>query len=464
MRQLLTPDICVIGAGSAGLTVAAAAAAFGVSVVLIEKKRMGGDCLNTGCVPSKALIAASRHAQAVREAQHFGVKTGEVKTDFAAVMAHVRGAIAGIEPNDSIERFTGLGVKVLSGEARFVDDRTVSVGDTSVQARRFVVATGSRPAVPPIPNLMNVPYLTNETIFDLKRLPGRLVIVGAGPMGLELAQAFHRLGSDVTVLEAKRALARDDPELSALLIESLRAEGVDIREGAQIARVTRRGRSGVRVTLEGDSDPCQIDATHFLIAASRRPDLDQLNLNRARIRHDDSGIKVNRRLRTRNPPRLRHRRCDRRRPLHALEQLSGGPRRPLDPLPLRRQDQARHPPLGHFHRPGACACGPERGRGAAPLSPNQHFALALRRHRSCAYRLRDARRREDPDDARRAHRRRRHPRPRRRRADRAPRGRRRGRDEPEAPGDGGLSLSDPFRGASPRRRRRFMPGSSIRAG
>ncbi len=301
MSEVLTPDICVIGAGSAGLTVAAAAASFGVAVVLVERGKMGGDCLNSGCVPSKALIAAASRAHAVRDAGRFGIGAGEPRTKFSAVMAHVRETIAAIEPNDSAERFTGLGVKVLPGVARFSDTRTLQVGETEIRARRYVVATGSRPVIPPIPNLIAVPHFTNETIFELKRLPGHLIVIGGGPVGIEMAQAFRRLGSQVTVLEAGTALAKDNPELTALLLKSLRAEGVDIREGAKVTRVTRRGRSAVRVTLEGPGDAAPyIDGTHLLLAAGRRPDLDELALDKARIRFDTEGIRVNSRLRTRN--------------------------------------------------------------------------------------------------------------------------------------------------------------------
>jgi pyruvate/2-oxoglutarate dehydrogenase complex dihydrolipoamide dehydrogenase (E3) component len=301
MSKVLTPDICVIGAGSAGLTVAAAAASFGVPVVLVERGKMGGDCLNTGCVPSKALIAAASRAEAMRDAGRFGVSAAEPRTNFAAVMAHVRETIAAVEPNDSAERFTGLGVKVLSGVARFADPQTLRVGETEIRARRFVVATGSRPAIPPIPNLIAVPYLTNETVFELKRLPGHLIVVGGGPVGLEMAQAFRRLGSDVTVLEADKALAHDNPELTRLLLAMLRAEGIDIREGAKVTRVARRGRSGVRVSLESPDDSAShVDGTHLLLAAGRRPDLDELDLEKARVRVNAKGIKVNSRLRTRN--------------------------------------------------------------------------------------------------------------------------------------------------------------------
>ncbi len=229
-------------------------------------------------------------------------------------MAHVREAIAAIEPNDSVERFTGLGVKVIAGVARFTDAQTLQVGETEIRARRFVVATGSRPALPPIPNLIAVPYLTNETIFELKRLPGHLIVIGGGPIGIEMAQAFRRLGSAVTVLEAEKALAKDNPELTALLLQSLRAEGIDIREGAKVTRVARRGRSGVRVTLEGPDDTApHIDGTHLLLATGRRPDLDELALEKARVRFDAKGIRVNSRLRTRN------------RRVYAIGDVVGGP-------------------------------------------------------------------------------------------------------------------------------------------
>jgi pyruvate/2-oxoglutarate dehydrogenase complex dihydrolipoamide dehydrogenase (E3) component len=300
MSEILTPDICVIGAGSAGLTVAAAAAALGVSVVLVEKDRMGGDCLNTGCVPSKALLAAAKHVRAIREAERFGIRTGMPDVDFAAVLSHVHEVIAAIEPNDSVERFTGLGVTVLRSAARFKDRHTVIAGATEIRARRFVVATGSRPAVPPIPNLEAVPFLTNETIFALARQPGHLIIIGGGPIGIEMAQAFRRLGSDVTVLEAARALSKDDPELAALLLESLRSEGIDIREGVEVARVAKRGRGGVRVTLTEGESTYHIDGTHLLVATGRQADLDDLGLEEAGIAFDAKGIEVDRRLRTRN--------------------------------------------------------------------------------------------------------------------------------------------------------------------
>jgi pyruvate/2-oxoglutarate dehydrogenase complex dihydrolipoamide dehydrogenase (E3) component len=196
MTELLTPDLCVIGAGSGGLWVAAAGAALGVPVVLIEKDKMGGECLNTGCVPSKAMIASAKRAEAIHKAHDFGVFADGVRIDFAKVHRHVHAVIAAIAPNDSVERFTGLGVRVIKGTARFKDRATVLVGGTDIKARRFVIATGSAPAVPPIPGLAETPHLTNETVFDLQACPRHLIVLGGGPIGLELSQAFRRLGAE----------------------------------------------------------------------------------------------------------------------------------------------------------------------------------------------------------------------------------------------------------------------------
>lgn len=300
MATLLRPDICVIGGGSGGLSVAAAAAAFGAPVVLVEKGRMGGDCLNYGCVPSKALIAAGKRADAMRNAGKFGIAGVEPEVDFRAVHRHVHSVIAAIAPNDSVERFTALGVQVVQAEARFRDPRTVVAGDYEIRARRFVIATGSSPLVPPIPGLGEVDYLTNETIFDLARRPGHLVVIGGGPVGLELAQAYRRLGSQVTVIEAQNALGREDPELAAIALARLRADGVDIRENTNVVRVERRGRNGVRVLVEREGSAATIDGTHLLLAAGRAANVRGLDLEKARIRFDARGIKVGDSLRTSN--------------------------------------------------------------------------------------------------------------------------------------------------------------------
>ena len=296
----LKPDICVIGAGSAGLTVAAAAAAFGVDVVLLEKGKMGGDCLNYGCVPSKALIAAAKHAHAIREGKAFGVSAGEPQVDFQRVHDHIHEVIDEIHKNDSVERFTGLGVDVIQEAGRFTDRRTVTAGEHEIKARRFVIATGSGPLVPPIPGLDKVDYLTNETLFDLTKLPKHLIIVGGGPIGVEMAQAFRRLGSEVTVLEAFKALGKDDPELAERVLESVRADGVAIREGAKVTKVARFGRSGVRVTVETDDGEETLDGSHLLVAVGRKANVDGLGLDEAGIAHSPRGITVDARLRTTN--------------------------------------------------------------------------------------------------------------------------------------------------------------------
>jgi pyruvate/2-oxoglutarate dehydrogenase complex dihydrolipoamide dehydrogenase (E3) component len=302
MAEKLTPDICVIGGGSGGLSVAAAAAAFGVSTVLIERGKMGGDCLNTGCVPSKALLAAAKRAAVMRSAGDFGVSTPRVNIDFAKVHEHVHSVIAAIAPTDSVERFAGLGVQVIAGEAKFKNRRTVVVGDSyEISARRFVIATGSTPAVPPIPGLDQGPYLTNESVFDLTSRPEHLIVIGAGPIGLEMAQAFRRFGSRVTVLEAASPLAKDDPECAGIVLAELEREGVVIRSGASVKRIDRaHGRVRAILQAEANENEEVIEGTHLLVAAGRRPTVDSLNLAAARIRYDRTGIKVNKRLETRN--------------------------------------------------------------------------------------------------------------------------------------------------------------------
>jgi pyruvate/2-oxoglutarate dehydrogenase complex dihydrolipoamide dehydrogenase (E3) component len=297
MAERLTPDICVIGAGSGGLSVAAAAAAFGVPVVLIEKGKMGGECLNTGCVPSKSLIAAGKRARAIADAAAFGVATQAAEIDFAGVHRHVHGVIAAIAPNDSKERFNGLGVRVIEGAARFKDRNTVVVDATEIAARRFVVATGSSPELPPIAGLDRVPYLTNETVFDLTTRPEHLIVIGAGAIGLELAQAFRRLGSAVTVLEAAEPLAHEDKECAAIVLDALAREGITIRSQVAVARVEAAGAK-VKVVL-GDGGAA-IEGSHLLIATGRKANTEGLALDAAGIACDRNGIVVNKGLRTSN--------------------------------------------------------------------------------------------------------------------------------------------------------------------
>jgi len=299
MAEQLTPDLCVIGAGSGGLSVAAAAAQFGVDVVLIERSEMGGDCLNYGCVPSKSLIAAAKRAHTMRSSGPFGIKPLEPAVEFDRVHDHVHEVIAAIAPNDSVERFTGMGVNVIKGEARFRDKETVIANGHEIKARRFVIATGSSPALPPIPGIERVSYFTNETIFGNKQKIDKLIVVGGGPIGMELAHAFRRLGSEVAVLEAFKPLAKEDPELAEVVLRQLESEGVEIIADARIERFEPFGdRVQVRFTRGGQS--YAIDGSHLLLATGRRSNIEKLNLDNAGVRHDRTGIKVDKGLRTSN--------------------------------------------------------------------------------------------------------------------------------------------------------------------
>lgn len=292
-------DLAIIGAGSGGLSVAAGAAQMGAKVVLIEKHKMGGDCLNTGCVPSKALIAAAEAAHAVRHSGRFGVNGHEPAIDFAKVNAHVHGVIAAIAPHDSVERFEGLGVTVIQAAARFIGPRQLVAGDTVISARRIVVATGSSAFVPPIPGLKDVPFLTNETIFGLTEAPSHLIVIGGGPIGIEMAQAHRRLGAAVTVLEMGTIMPKDDPEAVEVVRERLAAEGVAIVERIKVAGVARDG-NGVAITIEENGQQRRIAGSHVLIAAGRRANVANLDLEKAGIAFTARGITVDDRLRTSN--------------------------------------------------------------------------------------------------------------------------------------------------------------------
>jgi pyruvate/2-oxoglutarate dehydrogenase complex dihydrolipoamide dehydrogenase (E3) component len=297
--DLIEADICVIGAGAGGLKVASAAAAVGQRVVLIEKHKMGGSSLNYGCVPSKALLAAARRAHEMRSAAPFGIAAVDPAIDFSAVRAHVAGVVSAIAPNDAAERFTAMGVKVVHATARFADKATVEAGELRIKARRFLIATGSSPAVPEIPGLDGVAYFTNETIFDTSRKLERLVIIGGDATALELAQAHLRLGAAVTVLAEREALAGEDGELAAITLRALRAEGIDIREGAKVDGV-QASRGGVRVAITWQGAAGGVEGSHLLIAAGRRPNVSDLNLGAAGIKSGPNGIAVNATLRTSN--------------------------------------------------------------------------------------------------------------------------------------------------------------------
>ena len=299
MTEAIKVDICVIGAGSGGLSVAAGASQMGASVALIERAKMGGDCLNYGCIPSKSLIAAAHAAQAMRNAGKFGIAGVTPAVDYPALRDHIRGVIAAIEPNDSVERFTALGVRVIEAQARFTGPAEIEAGEFRVQARRFVIATGSAPMVPPIPGLDATPYFTNETIFEIDRQPDHLIVIGGGPIGAELAQAHRRLGARVTIIEMFDFLGKDDPELTAVIRRRFAAEGVDIAERTAVTAVEAEG-DGVAVTVEADGVSKRIAGSHLLVAAGRRPNLEGLNLDAAGVAHSAKGVVVDRRLRTAN--------------------------------------------------------------------------------------------------------------------------------------------------------------------
>jgi pyruvate/2-oxoglutarate dehydrogenase complex dihydrolipoamide dehydrogenase (E3) component len=299
MPTLIEADLCVIGAGSAGLSVAAGASQMGARTVLIEAGRMGGDCLNYGCVPSKSLLAAAHLAHAMRHAAPFGVNGREPTVDFGRVHDHVHQVIAGIEPHDSQARFEGLGATVLREHASFCARDQVQAGEARVRARRFVIATGSRPSVPPIPGLTDVPYLTNETIFDNRTAPGHLLIIGGGPIGCELAQAHRRLGAEVTVVDIGPVLPKDDPELARIVRERLVSEGVAIHDRVKVEAVAGAG-NGVALTIEEGGQTRRIEGSHLLVAAGRTPRVDGLGLEIAGVAYGKGGIEVDRRLRTSN--------------------------------------------------------------------------------------------------------------------------------------------------------------------
>ena len=289
-------DICVIGAGSGGLSVAAGAVQMGASVVLLEGGKMGGDCLNYGCVPSKALIAAGKHAHAMRSGAPFGVSPVIPDVNYAAAKDHVAATIAAIEPNDSQERFEGLGVRVIREYGAFISPTEVQAGNQVIEARRFVIATGSGPLVPPIPGLDQVPYLTNETLFDLRERPDHLLIVGGGPIGMEMAQAHRRLGSDVTVIEGAKALGKDDPELAAIVLERLREEGVEIAEDALAEEISENaGKIQVKA-----KDGRMFEGSHILVAVGRKVHVEKLGLDKAGVEFTKRGVTVDASLRTSN--------------------------------------------------------------------------------------------------------------------------------------------------------------------
>ncbi len=292
MNRIKT-DICIIGGGSGGLSIAAGAVQMGAKVVLLEGHKMGGDCLNYGCVPSKALIASAKQAHAMNHGAQLGVAEVDPTVDYAAAKDHVHDVIATIAPVDSVERFEGLGVHVIEEFGRFISKTEVQAGDTIIEARRFVVATGSGPFVPPIPGIEDVTYYTNENIFDLREKPKHLLVIGGGPIGMEMAQAHRRLGCNVTVIEGAKAFGKDDPEMAAIVLDNLRAEGINIIEEAQAEKISGKGDTITVHTPKGD-----FTGSHLLMAVGRKVNTDKLDLDAGGIAHDRSGLKVGADLRS----------------------------------------------------------------------------------------------------------------------------------------------------------------------
>ena len=288
-------DILVIGGGSGGLSVAAGAVQMGARVVLLEGHKMGGDCLNYGCVPSKALLAAAAVAHGQGGNAAMGVEPGRASIDYGKAKDFVASVIGQIAPHDSVERFEGLGVTVIEAFGRFISPTEVQAGERVITARRIVIATGSSPFVPPIPGLSEVPYYTNETIFDLRARPDHLLVIGGGPIGMEMAQAHRRLGSKVTVIEGQKVFAKDDPELAAILVQKLRDEGIEIVEGALAQSVSGSG-GDITVSTSGGS----FCGTHLLMAVGRKANIERLNLEAAGVACDRTGIKVDAGLRSSN--------------------------------------------------------------------------------------------------------------------------------------------------------------------
>ncbi|OJW46627.1 MAG: dihydrolipoamide dehydrogenase [Alphaproteobacteria bacterium 41-28] len=295
--ETLKVDLCVIGAGSGGLSVAAGAAQLGASVVLIEAHKMGGDCLNYGCVPSKSLLAAAKRANVFRTSGAFGIQEEEPKVNFEKLQQHIQNVITTIAPQDSVERFEGLGVHVIRERASFLSPTLVQAGNTQIKAKYFVISTGSSPAIVPLPGIENIPYLTNETIFNLKEKPDHLIVVGGGPIGCEIAQAYRLLGVKTTILEAFTLLPREDPEIVDILRQRLKADGLNIIEKAKVLSVSQK-KKVLYLEVEHEGKEITLEGSHLLMATGRKPNVDHLGLEEAGVRHTPKGITVDGRLRT----------------------------------------------------------------------------------------------------------------------------------------------------------------------
>lgn len=301
MSNTRTVDIAIVGAGAAGLVSASGAAQLGLNVVLIEANDMGGECLNSGCVPSKAILAAAHAAKQASGNASMGIEAaGAVKVDFPAVMAHVRAAITAIEPKDSQARFEGLGATVLRDWAKFTGPQTLEVGGETIRFKQAVIATGSSPMVPPIEGIDTVEYLTNETLWGLKELPKHMLIIGGGAIGSEMSQAFRLLGADVSLFEMGTLLGRVDPDAAALVRAQFEEDGIDVHEKTSVTSVTTLPDGRIALGYEKDGETGEVIGSHLLVAAGRTVKTDHLGLEAAGVERGRRGIAVDKRLRTSN--------------------------------------------------------------------------------------------------------------------------------------------------------------------
>ena len=299
--KVLTPDLCIIGAGAGGLSVAAGASQMGADVVLLEGHRMGGDCLNVGCVPSKSILAAGHSAYAARHGgQNMGIIPKGADVNMKAVHDHIHGVIETISHHDSVERFEGFGVNVIQEYGSFNGPDEVQAGDYKIRAKKFVIATGSVPMVPPILGIDTVPYLTNEQVFDLTELPEHLIVIGGGPIGCELSQAFRHLGAKVSTVSLSPIMMNDDPEAVDIARQKLVADGIDIYEEAKTESIAKESDHIVVTLKTKDGEQKTIKGSHLLLAAGQKAALDKLNLEAAGIQTEQRGITVDAGMRTSN--------------------------------------------------------------------------------------------------------------------------------------------------------------------
>ncbi|KTC84502.1 dihydrolipoyl dehydrogenase family protein [Legionella brunensis] len=300
MKEKVKCDLAILGAGAGGLSLAAGASQLGANVVLIQEGPMGGDCLNYGCIPSKSLLAAAKCYWQAHHSEKLGTVIQESKLDFKAVMGHVHGVINTIAVHDSIERFQKLGVRVIQAMGKFVDKSTLIAGDCLIQAKKIVIATGSSPAIPPIKGIEEVNYYTNETIFNLETLPRHLLIIGGGPIGCELAQAFSMLGAKVTLFEGAHILSQDDPECVQTVRESMQKTGVTILEEIQITQLDKDADNEIELSAKQNEQLLQFSGSHLLVATGRMPNIKDLACEKAGVTYNKKGICIDKRLRTAN--------------------------------------------------------------------------------------------------------------------------------------------------------------------